>query len=425
MKKRIKYGLLLAAVLVLFAFAAQKISQIQYNANSDKLVLRFAVTSKTNIYDEENTYFKNFIEKVYQYADAAPEYNNIDAFIINGNVTGNGNREAFEAFEKMSSDILRPESVIYTTMGEQDFITGETDEVSDPDIQDKIQDKVINIKGFSFIFMSPVYDSYESKYEWLDNTLNSISEYNDKPIFVFQYAAIKDTYYGTQDWYSMESSDLYNILEKYPTVVDFSSSAATAANVLTSVFRSNAAYVNSGAASGMRMKYEEYGNDLYEEIISEYANNASQCRIVEVYGDGHIIIKTMNLADGSICKMPQSDEEMLYCLVTGEKEDYAYADAPFFENTTVTLSELSDNSFEISFDNAKDNDGILFYNIKLYADKQLIKECNTYADYINGTNPKRYIFYDILTENDLLISITPYDIYGISGESLEYEFTKN
>lgn len=425
MKKRLEQTLLLLILIVIFTFLAKIYSENQYNKLQNQMVLRFAVTSRTNVYDEDCDSFKRFTDYVYQYADNQDDYNLVDAFVINGNVTGDGSVEAFEAIEVLKKKYLRKESNLFTTMGEQDFIIGETDEVSDPEIQEKIKDYIVNIKNFNFIFLSPIYDSYSSKFEWLDNNLKSISKYNNKPIFVFQNAAIKDTYYGTGNWYNMESDGFKEILEKYPTVVDFSSSTATAANLYTSVFQNNSTYVNSGTMANMRMNLDEYGFDLSNETINENAATSSQCQIIEVYGDGHIEIKTMNLVDGSICRTPDGSTEMVRSInFENEKifkytqNSMIYGDLPVFDVNSFQYQKISEEQFWIKFNTPNDRDGILFYNIKIYnRDNELINEFNTYSDYINNAREKiQYINVNKI-DSEMFVNITPFDIYGLSGDT--------
>lgn len=432
-KKCIKWMILFILFTLAFAGAVKYVRLGMEQKNQNRIVLRFAVTSKTFVLDESNTSLANFINKVYEYADHS-EYPFVDAFIVNGNVTGDGSEEAFLAVNKITSTLLRKESEFYTAMGEMDFIVGQDNLVDDPAIHEKIIDNVVNIKGFSFILLSPIYSSYADKLGWLDEQLKSLTKYNEKAVFVFQHAALRNTFYGTESWYTIESEQIMEVLEKYPQVVDFASAAGTAANTVRSIFQENATYVNTGTLTQIRMNYQEFGHDTFAEVINPAAASASQCKIVEVYGDGRVEIMTMDMNTGNIYKMPDRDEIMKMVIYPGKTERYSYTrnvnvsrDVPSFEeDTEIEVHSAGNGSVEISFDNARDKDGILFYHMILSDSAgTVVREINTYADFVLYEMPdkKKYVLNDLSLNSTYHLEIIPYDMFGISGNSVFTDFT--
>ena len=434
MKKNhcIKWGIVFIWAVLLLAISARFCHDKRKEMNQDKVILRFAVTSKTFVFDESNNALRNFIEKVYAYADQN-EYHDVDAFIVNGNVTGDGSRMAFDAVEQIADELLRKESRLYTTMGEMDFQVGESDEVNDPEIKEKITDHSLSIKGHRFIFLSPIYDSYATKLEWLEQQLEQVAGTNGKPVFVFQYAALKNTFYGTENWYTMESEPIYQLLEQYDNVIDFASSSGSAANTVRSIFQSNATYVNTGVVSQMRMNYQEFGHDTSAEVITSAVSNVSQCRIVEVYGDGKTVIYTMDLNTGNLYKMPDSEEILRHEVYAGIKETYCYTngknvsgDSPVFSSDDcVEFSNVESNQAEITFNHASDKDGVLFYNIRvLNKSDNSMTEYNTYSDfaqYLPATQ-KTYLISGLKPGETYHVEIVPYDLFGMAGTSLSADF---
>lgn len=85
------------------------------------------------------------------------------------------------------------------------------------------RDNVV-INGYNFITLSPrssenVYGGsrYHLDEQWLKEQLNAATlEDPTKPVFIFIHHGIKDTAYGTDEWYT---GDLKNILNDYPQVV--------------------------------------------------------------------------------------------------------------------------------------------------------------------------------------------------------------
>lgn len=432
-KKCVKWLLFFLVAVSVFAGVVRGIRKEREEGQKDQIVLRFAVTSKTFVLDESNESLKTFIEKVYEYADETT-YPTVDVFVVNGNVTGDGSVEAFEAVDKITASLLREDSKFYTAMGEMDFVVGENDLVDDPAIREKIADSCVYIKGYPFLFLSPIYASYEPKFQWLDEQLNTVTKYSDKPVFVFQHGSLMNTYYGSETWYTMESEPILAILEKYPQVVDFSSSTGSAANTFRSVFQKEATYVNTGVMMQVRMNYAEFGHDTSAEIINQQSATVSQCKIVEVYGDGKVEILTMDLNTGEIYETPDGTGWMKHVIYPGQKESYSYTvaqkgqDAPIFEeNARIEVASETDKAV-ITFPNAKDVDGILFYELRLCdAKKNVIYTVNTYADFAMYDMPetKTYELGNLTANTDYYLEIVPYDIYGVSGNPISVDFSTN
>lgn len=422
---KVKRFVLLVILVCLFSGVISIIHERIRVNRQDKVVLRFAVTSKTNVYDETDTTLTNYFEQVYRYA-ASDSYKKVDAFIINGNVTGDGSKEAFDSVESLARTWLLSGTRFYTTRSDGDFVIGSEGEktADDPYILEKLEDQVVRINGYTFIFLTPYYNYYEPKLQWLEQTLKRVTEYDDKPVFVFQFDSLKDTYYGTESWYALESENIMNIIEKYPMAVDFSSSSSTASNTLRSVFQKNASYVNTGVVSNLRMNISEFGQDTFNEVINDGNNGVSQCRIVEVYGSGKVEILTMDLNTGNLYRMPDSENVMVFTLYPGKRDTYSYtkeadsADVPDFDkDMEISFGTNEEGETIMTFDNAHDEDGMLFYRI-VVSDRagNSVREICTYADFSQWEMPRREnVNLGVLENGKYLVEIIPYDIFGTPG----------
>lgn len=395
MKKKILNILVLSVAIILLSIVAINMRNFILEKNDDEVVLRFAVTSKTFVFDETNEGLSNFISCVYDYSESQ-EYKNVDAFIVNGHITGDETDEAFMAVEVIASDYLNSGSKLFSIE----------------------EDKHVKIKGYDFILMSSDYESYAGKFNWIDNALAECTKYNEKPVFVFQYSALRNTFYGTETWYTHESEQLMNIFEKYPTLIDFASGALTPANTSRSIAHKNATYVNSGAVSSVRYNYSEYGYDTSNEIINETSNKVSQCKVVEVYGDGRVCIKTMDLRTGGIYDDYFND---ICTFDVDTINNTGYDDIPVFGEETFVEVLVEENGLLLSFDVANDMDGILFYNIIVYDsnDNELL-QYNSYSDFaLYEKNLKKTVKLNNVDKTLVKkIVITPYDIYGYKGSEL-------
>ncbi len=424
----IKKLFLLILLVCLFSGSVRVVQKRLWLYRQDKVILRFAVTSGTGVYDETNTTLRNFFEQVYGYAGTR-SYKTVDAFIVNGNVTDDGTKEAFDSVEAIVRDSLQDGTKFYTTRAGGDFMVGAEgeDSVEDLYLLDKLEDGTVKIKGYSFVFLTPYYNYYQPKLEWLDTTLERITEYSSKPVFVFQFDAVKDTYYGTESWYAIESDALLHVLEKYPMVVDFSSSSSTASNTARSVFQKKASYVNTGVVSNFRMNISEFGHDTYNEVIHSGNDGVSQCKIVEVYGSGKVEILTMDLNTGELYRTPDEKNTLLFTLYPGNEETYRYteqnqfsADEPWFREDMNIIFETNEaGETEMVFDNACDEDGILFYEL-IVSDRvgNTISELCTYADFSQWKLPEsERVSLGILEKGKYRVEIIPYDIFGTAGKA--------
>lgn len=413
--------------VLIFSGCVRMLYAYSITSRKGDVLLRFAVTSGTYVYDEKEEGLTDFIDKVYAYADKQ-ENNRVDAIIINGNLTGDGSKEAFENVKIIKDTNLRDDTRFFFTTGEDDFSMEDEDNVKKY-VLGNSSDYVVNVNGYNFVFWSPIYNSYATKFEWVDSQLEELTKYSERPVFVFQYGVLKDTYYGSDNWYTYESEPIMAIMEKYPTVINFSSAALTPANLQNGIYQKNATYINTGILRGMRMNYNQFGFDASSGVRGPHINDASQGRIVEVYGDGSVSIKIMDVNTGNIYKNPYSINEMVVSFYPGVQETYKYTldknqsyDIPFFADTAkIKLQKTEDDVVEIIFSEASDEDGVLIYAVSLFDENKNLIICEyIYSDIALYEDEDfiRYQFEDINIDAIKSVEILPYDVFGKQGEAL-------
>ncbi|MGN0160343.1 MAG: hypothetical protein ACI4AQ_03025 [Lachnospiraceae bacterium] len=426
MFRRIRNVILFVVLVIFFAGTTKFIHNKILENKADRVVLRFAVTSGTYVEDQDARELVNYINKVCDYA-ATQEYKTLDVLIVNGNFTEDGSEDAWEYAKETVTEYLDEDTRFCVTVGGQDFMT--TDEEADgasldPYFSEKITDWVIMVNGYYFIGVSPVFSAYESKLEWLDEQLEKYTRYNSKPVFVVQPGTVKDTYYGSEQWYIHETDELEQLLEKYPTVIDFSGFSATPAQVFNSVIQKNATYVNNGNCFRNRLKLEEFGLDTTEDFFNESIGELSQCKIVEVYGDGKTRIYTMDLKTGKLYGQEQSAEAFYREINLGRKDANQEAKdekGPFFDADFVLELTPVDGEWILEFSQAKNPEDVLLYKIVLLdKDGQKIKEYIRYGDYTVGKmSQMQKISLTDFDESASLIEITAMDFAGNYGEKIQ------
>lgn len=402
-KRKVLYLLIFVMTAGIIFLGIRYIRHIIDAAQQDEVVLRFAVSSRSEVDDEENSRLEKFMQSVYSYSEKE-KYTGVDGFIINGGLTSKLTAQNMEYVNKICSRILREDTKLLYTYGELDFYNEDEDSIVDQVIYED-ENICTNINGYWFILLSPVYNSYESKLKWLSDKLDEVTRYSDKPVFVFQYGAIRDTFYGSETWYCYESDKLLEILERYPTVVDFASSSCTPANVAAGTLKKNATYINTGVLSNTRLNYREFGYDTSESMISGDTKECSQARVVEVYGDNRIVVKTMDVTSGEIYGIAEKSNEIPKSeLLKNPKTEYTDTGA------YITADRImEENNILIYGVDVYDNNGNKVYTKGVYSDFMLHTQKNYACIFIPGT----------IGEGEYIAEITPIDLWGNKIQTLE------
>lgn len=419
--KKFKTIIILAIVVLVLSYAGRLIKMNQDSRKSDQVVLRFVISSQAMVSEAYDESLDNFFIKPYEYAEQMT-YNRIDAFIMNGGLTADGSDESYAMADEQIQNRLRNGSHFIEVTGEQDFST--VDNNMDSPVLKRAKDQVVNIKGFRFLFLTPNYSSYADKLQWLDAQLEEMTRDNPMPVFVCMYGAMKNTYYGSKSWYTYDYKDMMPIFEKYPTAVVFSSSTMSPANIGRSIFWKNASYVNTGTMSMLHMGYKDFDFEMQTGALFPRSNDVSQCRIVEVYGNGTVSVKTMDLLEGRLYTTAGCND---ITWKPGEHETYltdtlgTSIGVPHFEKKDVVLT-TSEEGLVVCFYRAQDENDILLYEI-LVEDKNrnTIRHFEYATDFLQEpVEYELYLFENLSLEDVNKVEITAYDFCGEKGETLTW-----
>ncbi len=234
----------------------------------DKPVLRFLVTSDIQPKDAEkmgNQRIKELIRQSYERANNDPEYNEIDAILIAGDLSETGSREDTTLFYNALTEYLdKEETQVLAIMGNHenydlrwetgvDSLSGEQRNEANAYIAEnsrKLFEEFygefveydtgetydylnlhVKINGYHFIGISSdwenrwAYDYNSDTVSWLRTELaKAVAEDPSKPVFVFGHVGEVDTIAGTESALGNDkgSNSIGSVLQQYPQVVFFS-----------------------------------------------------------------------------------------------------------------------------------------------------------------------------------------------------------
>lgn len=252
--------------------------------------LRFAVISDIHIAPTkclEKRKFRNIFSTMYNLDP------NMNAIVIVGDLTDNGSREEYNSFKKILDKNKKKETILVASMGNHEqntpsefsLVTGS-----------KPRENLI-INGYHFITVSPrlsenTYggNKYDLDELWMKEQLEYASlEDVYKPIFVFIHHGIKNTAYGTEQWYTEDFTKLFN---DYPQVIQFSGHSHYPLNSPKSIYQKNFTSINTSTTS-----YFELEAGMMYGTIPPKANTACQMMVIEIRGT-EVKVKKLDLSSG-------------------------------------------------------------------------------------------------------------------------------
>ncbi|MCR5216161.1 MAG: hypothetical protein K6C69_04440 [Lachnospiraceae bacterium] len=343
----------------------------------DEVYLRFAVTSSTDVSKEDLSQLDRFVTGVYDYAKTQ-EYTGVDALIVNGYLTANGTSEEYQAVDDYMKDHLLQETRFLSTVG---FVNYDTNENSwkDSNIYRNGLTYGLVIKGHLFLCLSCKDNLYDQAAEWLQGATSTYGDViaTNQEIFSFQYFSLADTYYDSSLWSTGANGSLENHLASYPHMMNFSSSVPEPVNHVASIAtKEDITYVNTGSMGSVVMSGADYGADLSSDAISPFFTNTAQCRIVEVYGDGRIALKCLNL-DTMDCTTQYEDVNQK--IMVEENNSTVW----WGEHTEISCDLLSEGGLAVTISGMEEKE-ILYYRMELLYDGEEMYQLNRYGDLLGN-----------------------------------------
>lgn len=365
----------------------------------------------------------------YAIAKADDKYNNLDAFLINGDITNDGNIDQFAGFKVVADKYINSETELLPIIAlNHDFRNMKKQTVSYfSQLMGKNTDyhKVVNGYHFIGISSSDVEDvNYsEDQKVWLKAQLDeAVKDDPNKPIFVSQHEHIRNTVYGSSDFDGWGIDDFSDILEQYPQVVDFSGHSHYPLNDPRSVWQGNFTAIGTGALAYMELTVED------QRKVHPTGNGLeAQFWIVELDKDSNMRLRGIDLIEEKVlCEYilanPAKPNNREY---TPDKQA-ARSTAPVFdENAKLKITKLTKN-VSVKFDAARstNSEPVFLYKVNVTnSDGEIVKSDWVLPKYYSATVEKNEsLNLGRFDKGDYTVSVTAQTAWGVRSEAMTANF---
>lgn len=295
--------------------------EAESDANSNEVILRFSALSDVHFKKDpacvEADRFRRSMQFMYDYS-SKQSYKNFDAMLVAGDVSDHGWDEELLLFKKIMDEGIKEGTETIVCMGNHEFIAGNKPRWEE--IFERPANKVYDVKGFKFVALSPEKGTCRDgdflyALDWFDKSISEACANSDKPVFTFQHYHVTPTVYGSRGEDNWGTKDLYETLQKYPKVIDFSGHSHYPINDPRSIWQGRFTALGTGTLSYFEMggeggKYNKFPQGFHD---------AAQLYVVEVRKDNTVCIKPYDLITNTFF-------DVVYLINPGAIGEYAYTD---------------------------------------------------------------------------------------------------
>ena len=410
----------------------------RYEAKADEaandVVLRFSALSdvhfKKNRDCVEADRFARCMNFMSEYS-AKQSYKNFDAMLIAGDMTDHGWDDELLFFKEVMDKGTPKDTTTIICMGNHEFIGGS--KARWEEIFERPSNKVYSVNGFTFIALSPEKGTnrngdFQYALDWYQKELDEATAADpNKPIFTFQHYHVSPTVYGSRGEDNWGIADLYEPLQKYPRVINFSGHSHYPINDPRSAWQGRFTAFGTGTLS-----YFEMGSEggRYNKFPEGY-RNAAQFYVVEVRRDNSVVLKPYDLITDSFF-------DVVYIVAKpGDVDKYLYTDERYKtsakpvwdESAKIDVAELESDLAVLSFPQATCKDVAHSYRVEIEK-----RDANSWSEYSKQYFWSEYYFKNqpkvMRVELDLeeqstfrakVVALNPF--FKESEKALETEFT--
>lgn len=288
------------------------------------------------------------------------------------------------------------------------------------------------IDGYHFIALEPVSRSpitYDAKTkQWLDQTLADITAENpDAYVFVLTHPMITGTTYGSELGNSWATSDLTEILSKYPQVIIFGGHLHYPINDERSIMQTDFTAVGCGAVHYTCVDTEAAGT------AANLSDETNQGLLVQIDSDGDVRITRIDFENDMEIKTawelsaPTADGSHLTRFTEKRGDENT---APYFA-ADATMEVIPGNlKVTVSASAAKDDDMVHHYILKVTdIASQTTTKTRQEADYYKSSDlsalSETIDFRITVGEGrEYLIELYAYDSWGAVSEPLSMKYQR-
>ncbi len=363
----------------------------------------------------------------------------LDAVFVVGDVTDNGRKDQLQNVLSTFSP-LTPQTTVYYMMGNHDWWEG-NGSVFKEVIGQKLN-QFIDIKGYPFITVSldgsernnQIYIYQSTSRNFLKAALEKANrEYPGKPIFVFMHVPLTHTVYGSYpiapgtESRANNTEAMKEICKGYPQIVLFTGHSHYPLGDERCIHQKYFTAIHDGnlTATNIEDGLLPTNNDRH---FSESLNIAEGC-IVSVNNTKDVTVNRISFTRNEpiknpwVIKAPHDGSMFTY---TRERDG---GEVPFFATTDrLTIDEIRDNSFKVTFPQATDDDMVHHYSVELM-NKNGIREqkINVFSQFFFGSQTPETLSLTIKNlrgiYSDYLLKVSAIDSFY--PNNLDHESNKS
>ena len=351
----------------------------------------------------------------------------IDAIIVNGDLTDGGQPDQYEQFRSVLEDesILPSYVARYYVMGNHEWFVGEN-AMENYSVLGQDHNKYFDIKGYPFIYVGlsggGEQDYSEESYEFLRESLaDAAVRYAGRPIFVFTHIPVYGTTHGSGDtdggW---GNKRFYDIFKDYPQIIHFCGHTHFSLRDPKALWQGAFTSIDDGTSNYC---YLNPGIDV-DGSTPAGTSDVQEGLIVSVEDLTNVNVRRIDSRRGEEIEpawdfgAPYDGTNMPYASYTG-------GEAPYFPDTQVTTEEGQSDERTITFTQAVDDDVVLYYkvSVKNSAGEEVATGNRCSSFYLGSEMPKtRSITLNGLPQGEeLYAEVIAYDPYGNASEPITSE----
>lgn len=376
-------------------------------------VLRFIAVSDIHYKDEhciEEERMEKALKIAYRLAEEHPTYKRVDAVVANGDFANSGTETQMRKFKATMDNCLKPETVYALDMASHEYHGNGVEAAYElfQKVFERPVDGHIEVNGFHFITLSSSHGcEYEQdKVDFAREALLKAREADPKkPIFFFQHPHLTDTVSGSIYW---ADETFIPLLMDFPQVIDFSGHSHVPINDPRSIHQRHFTCLGTGSMSYFEL--DEF--DKHYGTCPPGKGDCAQMLIVEADKDGRVRIYPYDvLTDNFFPFVWEIDEPWNPDSFKYTDARYKTTDAPWFEDAELTVSEITDKGFKVTFPQAKvKSEYVNDYKVVVKENGVIVKQKKIWSEYYFYNMPKT-----LSVDFDDLKAGTEYDVSVIAG----------
>ncbi len=319
--------------------------ETQAEENGNAVVMRCCVMSDVHFNGDPNSKetirFRRALQFMYEYSAAQP-YDKFDALVVVGDMSNHGNEEELTLFKKEMDAAVKPGTEKFLCMGNHEFYGGNQEYWQS--VFGVEPNRRYELKGYSFIAVSPEKGTmkdgdYLYAVDFLERELKAAyAKDPKKPIFMFQHYPVSPTVYGGRGFDDWGADDFFDILQAYPTVVNFSGHTHYPINDPRCAWQGCFSAFGTGTLSYICHGHE--GNKFQRYFADDH--NHGQFYVMEVRADNFVTLKPYDLTTDSFFDV------VYYVGEPGAIDKYTYTDRRYCESEKPTWREGTVATYDVS-----------------------------------------------------------------------------